>query len=324
MSILFRLVLFLIIVLSHDEAYALGASAPISASNGVISCPTCTTSASNYTTNSVIYGTGSGKATAGVTVNGTATKKYLQQVSSGAPTMEQIAIGDLGTFSSSDLAGRLSDESGTGGTVVYSTEPSISNITLTGTVTLPSGAVDAIGEIATGIKSGGVNAAKVVTTTSSALTANNCAKWDSDGNLIDAGTTCGGTSITPLTSFSSLTPVTVTTTQAVYLSLAGDVSTTESEVQTPIKNASTLGNLQCVANAGTTSAITAVVGTGACGSTINYTSKAQVIMSTSANTTGTSSGTTSVTAGNCAVVKLTVSTTDADAASVHCSLERTA
>lgn len=324
MSILFRLALFLIVVLSHDEAYALGASAPITASNGVIRCPTCTTAASDYTTNSVVYGTGSGKATAGVTVNGTETKKYLQQVSSGAPTMEQIAIGDLGIFSSSDLAGRLSDESGTGN-VVYNTGPSISNITLTGTAALPSGAVDAIGEIANDIKSGGSSAVKIVTTLNSPLTQNNCAKWDSNGNLVDAGTTCGGTSITPLTSFSSLTPVTVTVADAVYMSLAGDVSTTEAEVQTPIKNASTLGNLQCVANAGTTSAITAVVGTGACGSTITYTGgKAQVIMDTSANTIGTSSGTTSVTAGNCAVVKLTVSTLNATAASIHCSLERTA
>lgn len=126
-----------------------------------------------------------------------------------------------------------------------------------------------------------------------------------------------------IVSLSTVTPVTVLSATPVYVSLGGNVSTTESNVRTPIASAVTFGNLQCVASSGTTNAITAVLGTAACGTTANVTSKAQVVMSATANTTGTSSGSTAVTAGECAVIKLTAGT-DAAATTINCSYERTA
>ncbi len=58
--------------------------------------------------------------------------------------------------------------------------------------TLATGAVDAIGEIASGLKSG--TAATLVTGT--AGTAGNCMEWDANGDAVDAGTTCGSGSVT--------------------------------------------------------------------------------------------------------------------------------
>ena len=321
---MFRLIITIVISLTAKDAFALAASTPISAANGTISCPTCTTTSTSYNTNTIIYGTGTGNATSAVAANTLSIKKYLSQISTGTPVFEQPQISELQAFSSANLATALSDETGTG-TVVFSTGPSINNITLTGTVTLPAGAIDGIADIDAGIKSGGAFATKIVTTTRSPLPLNNCAKWDINGNLVDAGTTCGGTQITPVTSLSSLTPVVVATPTPVYLSLSGDVSTVEEDVQTPFKIAATFGGLQCVANSATTNAITAFLGTGACGSPLTYTSKAQVVMSASANTTGTSTLTTTISAGNCAAIKLTIpplSSTDSTPASIHCSMEK--
>lgn len=178
-----------------------------------------------------------------------------------------------------------------------------------------------IGDIS--FTSGSSGATKVVSTTSAGLTTNNCAKWDANGNLVDSGGTCGGSSINPLVAISTATPVTVASGTPVYLSLGGEASTTESEVRTPIQNAATFASLQCVANAGTTNAITATLGTAACTSAMDYTSKAAVTMSATANTTGSSSGTTSVTGGQCVAIKLTAGTS-ATAATIHCTVERSA
>lgn len=322
---MFRLIITIVISLTAKDAFALASSTPISAANGTISCPTCTTTSASYNTNTIIYGTGTGNATSAVAANTLSIKKYLSQTSTGTPVFEQPQISELQAFSSANLATALSDETGTGGTVVFSTGPSISNITLTGTVTLPAGAIDGIADIDAGIKSGGTFAAKIVTTINTAPAVNNCAKWDTNGNLVDAGATCGGTQITPVTSLSSLTPVVIATPTPVYLSLSGDVSTVEDDVKTPFKTAATFGGLQCVANNATTNVITAILGTGACGSPLTYTSKAQVVMSASANTTGTSNYNTVISAGNCAAIKLTIpplSSTDSAPASIHCSMEK--
>lgn len=127
----------------------------------------------------------------------------------------------------------------------------------------------------------------------------------------------------PVLTLSTVTPVTVLSSTPRYLSMSGDVSSTEADVRTPFVSAVTFGNLQCVPSSGTTNAITAVIGTAACTSAADFTSKAQVVMSATANTTGTSSGSTAVTAGQCAVIKLTAGT-DAAATNIHCSYERTA
>lgn len=127
----------------------------------------------------------------------------------------------------------------------------------------------------------------------------------------------------PIMAMTTVTPVTVLSSTPVYVSLGGNVSTTEANARTPVVNAATFGNLQCVPTGGTTNAITAIIGTAACTSAADFTSKAQVVMSATANTTGTSSGSTAVTAGQCAVIRLTAGT-DAAATTVNCSWERTA
>lgn len=155
----------------------------------------------------------------------------------------------------------------------------------------------------------------------------------SDGEILDwddgAGTwdcaskaTDTDTQVHSLLAFSTETPVTVASATPVYVSLGGNVSTTEAEVRTPIENGATFTDLQCIPNGGTTNAITAVLGENACTTTADVTSKAQVVMSATQNTQGTASGTTTVSAGECAVIKLTAGT-DADAVTIHCTVEKT-
>lgn len=316
----------MVFVLPTSKAYAISVSAPITASNGSISCPTCVKASSNVTQNAIVYGSDGGRGVAGVTVNSSGTKKYLSQTSSGTPSFDQPAITELSTFSSSDLAGRVTDETGTGA-LVLGTNPSLGGVTVTGTanltgatVDLPSGAVNAIGEIDTAIKSGGTNAVKVVTTIATSPTINNCAKWDDNGNLVDAGSGCGGAQLLTL---SSSTPIEVSNLTDVYMSLNGDVSTSESDVLTPIISASTFSNLQCFAATAPTVVITATLGTGACNS-VSYTApKAKVVMNTAANTAGTSSLTSSTSANQCAAIKFTAASAAA-ATNVHCTYERSA
>lgn len=315
-----------LLALSTD-AFALDATSPITASNGTIACATCVVEDSVSQYGIPVWGT---TQNLGVITPSSQTTYALFSAGTGAnPAFRALADGDLPSQTSAQVAAHVSDETGTAGNLVFSTNPSLNGITLTGTadltgatVNLPASAVDAITEIATAIKSGGTNAVKVVTTTSGSTTTNNCAKWDANGNLVDAGAACGGSN-NPVVAFSSETKVNASTT-ALYMSLGGLVSSTEGDAQTPLAAAATLGSFQCVASGSTTQAITAIIGTGTCGGTINYTTKAQVVMSTTANTTGTSSNTTSVSAGDCAVVKLTTSTGTSGAVHVNCSVSKTA
>jgi hypothetical protein len=312
-------------LLVSSNAYALDASTPISASNGTISCPTCVVEDSVSQYGIPVWGS---TQNLNVITPSSQTTYALFSAGTGAnPAFRAIAAGDLPSLTSSQVASLVSDETGTAGNLVFSTNPSLAGVTVTGTadltgatVNLSSSAVDAIGEIATAIKSGGANAVKVVTTTSGSTTTNNCAKWDANGNLVDAGTGCGGGSVI---SISGETKINASTT-ALYMSLNGNLSTTEGDVTTPIADGGTLGSFQCVASGSTTQAVTAVIGHGTCGSTISYTSKAQVVMSTTANTTGTSSGSSVVTAGQCAVIKLTTTTGTSGSVFINCSVSKTA
>lgn len=147
------------------------------------------------------------------------------------------------------------------------------------------------------------------------------ATWDCDAKDDVTDTTING-----VIAFSTETNVTPGTTggNEVYVSLGGVVSATELQTMTPFEAAATFSNLQCVANGGTTQAITAILGNGACTTGASYTSKAQVAMSATANTQGTSSGTTAVSAGECATVRLSVASSEAAAATIHCTVERSA
>lgn len=319
-----------IVALTVQPALALDATSPLSASNGLLSCPTCVTESSPTQYGIPVWGT---TQELGVISPSAETTKFLRSKGANAnPAFEALAIGDIPSGTANQWGALIGTPTGTG-EFVRATNPSLAGITLTGAFsasgatapfTFPAGAIASVADLASGIKKGTANVAKLVTTTSGSTTTNNCAKWDSDGNLIDSGGTCGGSSSpAPVLSVSTTTPVTVLSATPVYVSLAGEPSTTESNVRTPFKNATTLGNMQCIASGNTTNAITAVIGTAACTSTANVTSKAQVVMSATANTTGTSSGTTAISAGECAVIKLTAGT-DAAATTIHCTFERTA
>lgn len=151
-------------------------------------------------------------------------------------------------------------------------------------------------------------------------------KWDETNDEWDCAADTDTNTSTPATwAFHSETPVTVGTSGGgeVYMSLSGMVSTTEADVRTPFDNAVTLENIQCVASGNTTQAITAVVGENGCTSAADFSSKAQVVMSATANTAGTSTGSTSVSAGECAVVRMTVASSTSASATIKCTIERT-
>lgn len=103
-----------------------------------VSCDDCGGSGGTGTpggaTNTVQYNAGSGNF-GGVALNTTATKKYLQQVSSGVSAYVQVAVADLSGFgtnvaawlatpSSANLAAALTDETGSG-LAVFGTSPTI-------------------------------------------------------------------------------------------------------------------------------------------------------------------------------------------------------
>lgn len=76
----------------------------------------------------IIYGGTSGAATRRAP-NPTSDKFYLQSYSNNAPAWAQITLPELAVFSSSDLAGRLTDETGTGVAVFGTTPVFTTNIT---------------------------------------------------------------------------------------------------------------------------------------------------------------------------------------------------
>lgn len=110
-----------------------------------VSCDDCGGSGGMGTpagsTNAVQYNAGSGNF-GGVTLNTTATAKYLKQVSSGVSAFVQIAVSDLSGFgsgvatflatpTSANLAAALTDETGTA-KAVFSTSPLFTTPTIAG------------------------------------------------------------------------------------------------------------------------------------------------------------------------------------------------
>jgi hypothetical protein len=216
------------------------------------------------------------------------------------------------------------------GEFVRATNPSLAGVTVTGTadltgatVNLPSGAVDAIAELASGIRKGTANSTKIVTSTSGSVTNNNCAKWDSDGNLVDSGGACGSTFVAHH-DISPQTPLTVLSATKVFCGLNGECSTTSNgtDVQTPLYGTGTFTSVNCQATTGTTNAVTAKIFTGTCNGALS-TGTAQNVMSATAWTAGTASGTTSFTDGQCAVVEFSAGT-NAAKAGFRCSAKQTA
>ena len=298
-------------------ARAIDSTAPITASNGAIGCATCTTSDANLTDKAVLYGDGGGQAMKGVTINGTTTQKFLTQASNineGKPQMSLIAETDLPDQTAAELSARTTGVTGDTN-LVFSNGPSLTSPTINTGIDLPAGAVNAIAEVADAIKSGGANGSKLGTVTGS-FTAGNGLTTDANGNIIDTGGT-PGTSIKGIIAVSSETPVAAGST-TVYMSIGGNLSTTEGDVRTPI-NAATIGDLRCTASGalgGSGVAVTA----GDCDGSADYTDNLTVTVVDDTAISDTSD-TMSVAAAKCVVLKLVPSSTTA-ARLINCSMSK--
>jgi len=316
------------VALNPHAALAIDAQAPITATNGIVGCATCATESNPVQYNIPVWGSTQEFGTIAPTSQ---TTYFLRSKGTSAnPAFEAIAIGDIPSGTNTQWAALIGSPTGSG-EFVRATNPSLAGVTITGAVsasgatapfTLPAGAIGSISDIASGIKIG--SGSKLATFTGALPGAARCVRINATNDLEATSADCatGTSSPNPVMSLTTTTPVTVLSSTAVYLSLSGEVSTTEANVRTPFKNATTLGSLMCTANANTTNQITAAIGTGACTSAASF-SGASVTMSATANTQGTSTGTTAISAGQCAVIKLTAGT-DAAAASIHCTFERTA
>lgn len=189
----------------------------------------------------------------------------------------------------------------------------------------------AITDIPTGVKSGGSNAgagAQVVTRASGgSTTAGKMVQYDANGNLEASSYDVGAAgSIVPKMEVSPLTRLTVASATPVFCGLDGSCSTTAdgADVQTRLSGTGTFTGLECDSVEGTTNAVTVVIGLAStCGSTVNVTSKSQNVMSASAWTRGTASGSTAYTDGQCVVLKFTAGT-DAAKATYRCSVKQSA
>jgi hypothetical protein len=301
-------------------ALAIDVSAPITAEDGLIGCATCNTSSSTVAQNGVVIGTDGTRALSTVSVNGTATKKYLQQTSSGAPSFDQVAIGDLSSMTSSDLLGKVSDETGTG-LLVFGTSPTITSPTISTSIDLPSGAVNSMSEIDTSIKQSSSGTNKIATFEGNANW-NKCVRINTNGNLEAATSDCStGSSVNALVAPKSQTKVSSGNT-TVYMDAVGSIGTTDDLSTQTVVPAGTWGNLRCSASANGTSA-SVTVAKGTCGSALSTTSMPTVSLVTANTVTKDTSTTFTTTADQCINFKI-VKTSFAATAFVTCVLERTA
>ncbi len=188
----------------------------------------------------------------------------------------------------------------------------------------------AITDLPTSIKTGGSNAgagAKVATVASGgAVTTGKQVQFDANGNLEATSSDIGGgTQIKSAMDISPLTKLTVASATPVFCGLDGSCSTTANgaDVQTRLSGTGTFTGLECDSVEGTTNAVTVVLGVGTCNSAPNVTSKSQNVMSASAWTRGTASGSTAYTDGQCVVLKFSAGT-DASKATYRCSVKQSA
>lgn len=301
-------------------ASAIDVTSPITGEDGTIACPTCSTAASVLPQYGIPYSTDGTRALSAVTVNASSTKKYLQQVSGGAPTLEQPAIGDLAAFTSSDFAGKVSDETGSGA-VVLGTSPSITSPTIVTSIDLPAGAVNAMTEIDASIKQSATGTNKVATFEGTA-TASRCARINANGNLEAASVDC----VTSSGVYAVLTPKSQTKVSngntTVYMDAVGALGTTDDLGTQTVVPAGTWANLRCSASSNGTGA-SVTVAKGTCGSALSTTSMPTVALSTANAVTADTSTTFTTTANQCINFKI-VKTSFAAVAWVTCVLERTA
>lgn len=293
--------------------------------DGTLSCANGLTAASVIPDKAVVIGSGGAREVGNVAVNATATKKYLQQTSSGTPTFDQIAIGDLASISSANLVTAVSDETGSASgspLLVFNQNPTFAGITATGTldftgatVNLPADAVDAMTEIKSTIKTGtGTN--KLATFEGTA-TAGKCAQINANGNIEAAAAACGASSAGTIVHIDSVGPISNGAT-TVYMSLTGQLSTTSTATAAQsVLDAKAYSLLRCTADSNSVG-MTVTMATGTCGAALSNTTLVTPTMTTGntvyADTTHTTSAST---AGQCG--QLVVAKTSATANfTLHC------
>lgn len=306
---------------TYQPALAFDATAPIEASDGNISCPTCVKSGSAIAANAVPYGTDGTQAISSLAPNSGADKKYLFTASSGTPAYGTIAIGDLSSMNSSDLAGKISDETGSGGGVVFATSPTITSPVISSSIDLPADSVNAITEVASSIKTG--SGTKLATFTGSVPASNKCIRMTSGGDLeVTSGDCATGSGVNALIAPKSQTKVSNGST-TVYMDAVGALSTSASDIGSQtIVPAGTWGNLRCSASSNGTSA-SVTVQKGTCGNALSDTSMPTVSLTTANAVTSDTSTTFTTTADQCINFKI-AKTNFAAVAWVTCVLERTA
>lgn len=96
-------------------------------SGGLLYFNSATTIASSaaLTSNAILYGAGAGNAPATITNNATATRKFVTQVSSGAPSYEVLVNGDVAELLAVTDLSTYATESGTGTTAIRATLTSL-------------------------------------------------------------------------------------------------------------------------------------------------------------------------------------------------------
>lgn len=300
-----------------EPAHAIDVTSPITGEDGTIACPTCSTAASVLPQYGIPYSTSGTRALSAVTVNGTATKKYLQQVSGGAPTLEQPVLSDLTAFTSADFAGKISDETGTG-VVVLGSSPTITSPTISTSIDLPASAVNAITEIDSSIKIG--SGTKLATYTGALPGANRCVRVNATNDLEATSADCVSSSGV----YAVLTPKSQTKVSSgsttVYMDAVGSVGTADDLGTQTVVPAGTWANLRCSASSnGTAASVTAAKGT--CGSALTVTSTT-VALATANDVTSDTTNTFTTTAGQCINFKI-AKTSFVATAWVTCVLERT-
>lgn len=261
--------LVLLLVFAVPVWAAEQATLPIVISAGKASCPTCATESSP--TNHGIPVWGSGTQEFGVIGPDASSAKVLCSAGlSTDPLFCSLTLGFLPSDTASNWAAKIGTPTGTG-EFVRATNPTLAGLTLTGSqswggatapFTFPAGAIASMADFASGIKKGTANVAKMVTTTSGATTTNNCAKWDTDGNLVDSGGTCGGTSVAPPMVMEGQFPFPGGDVNT-YMSGAGNISATSGQAQSLAAENMTVGGCSAVwvGNPGTGVVVTLASGT---------------------------------------------------------------
>lgn len=230
------------------------ATLPIVITAGKASCPTCTTESSPTQYGIPVWGSTQEFNVVGP--DASTTKPLFSAGSGAAPAFRSIAIGDLPSDTASNWAAKIGTPTGTG-EFVRANAP-----TVTGNWVLPADFIDTITEIAGPLKKGTANVAKIVTTTSGSTTTNNCAKWDADGNLIDSGGACGGTSISPPMVMESQFPFPGGDVNT-FMSGMGNISASTGQAQSLAAENMTIGGCSAVwvGNPGTGVVVTLASGT---------------------------------------------------------------